>query len=285
MNRRTFADVLKSVKINIDLEYAKLYNMYYGNNLDDKSSLRTLCGTNFTRYPFRGTFLSLDEFDAVTDYCLFFHKKSVDLTDFIRFCEYTINLISPLSTDNLSHTDYFVPPHRRTEIELYIQNVYIIIEKIGYMKAFDEEFHVIIFVPKSPEAIAVAEIIEPTLSYKTIEYNHYSMKGNLNKKKEIILKYADLLEARRQNLKSINSSLEQDVFSLLNNINIRHNNIDPKSSSYHKYIADMSNDELEKWYDETYQVCLLCFLELDNIERKKKIKELNENIKNANKQN
>ena len=47
----------------------------------------------------------------------------------------------------------------------------------------------------------------------------------------------------------------------------------------------MSNDELEKWYDETYQVCLLCFLELDNIERKKKIKELNENIKNANKQN
>ena len=43
----------------------------------------------------------------------------------------------------------------------------------------------------------------------------------------------------------------------------------------------MSNEELEEWYDETYQFCLICFLEMDNVERKRKIKELNENIKTA----
>ena len=50
---------------------------------------------------------------------------------------------------------------------------------------------------------------------------------------------------------------------------------------YHKFVANMSNEELEKWYDETYQLCLLCFLEMDNVERKRKIKELNEKIKTA----
>ena len=71
------------------------------------------------------------------------------------------------------------------------------------------------------------------------------------------------------------------MFSLFNNINIRHNNSDPQSGKYHKFVANMSNAELEKWYDETYQLCLLCFLEMDNVERKRKIKELNENIKTA----
>ena len=36
----------------------------------------------------------------------------------------------------------------------------------------------------------------------------------------------------------------------------------------------MSKDELESWYDETYQLCLLAFLELDNVERTKKVAEL-----------
>ena len=36
----------------------------------------------------------------------------------------------------------------------------------------------------------------------------------------------------------------------------------------------MTDEELESWYDETYQMLLLSILELDNVERNKKVKEL-----------
>ena len=39
-------------------------------------------------------------------------------------------------------------------------------------------------------------------------------------------------------------------------------------------VADMDKETLEKWYDETYQMCLLAFLELDNLERKEKVEHL-----------
>ncbi len=278
MARRTFADVLKNAEITLNSEYRKLHYMFYRDSRDYYRSLRSLCSQYFLKYHFRGTCLSLNEFEAKTDYCSFRNKlDSIDLDSFISFCEYTINLLSPLRCFGLHDRD--------EEINIYFQNVFLIMEKIGYMQTQNNELMVTIFVPKSPEAIAVSEIIDPALSYKTIEYNHHSMKGNLDKKRDTLLKYADLLEAKRRELKAINSSLEQDIFALFNNINIRHNNTDPKSPNYHKYVASMTNEELEKWYDETYQLSLICFLELDNVDRKKRVKELNEKIKNEDKQN
>jgi hypothetical protein len=40
----------------------------------------------------------------------------------------------------------------------------------------------------------------------------------------------------------------------------------------------MTKKQLEKWYDELYQMILLAFLLLDNVERIKKVKKLKENI-------
>ena len=280
MARRTFADVLKNGEINIKLEYAKLKEEFYGRGLDDNKSLRSLCSRYFLSYHFRGTFLSLDEFDVITGFTSFFHTDSVNIDSFVSFCEYSINLLLPVLADPETQ-HYSMALYKYNKIEVYIQQVRLLIDKIGYMETTDKEHDVIIFVPKSQEAIAVSEIIDPSVSYKTIEYNHHSMKGDLVRKRDTLLKYSDLLEARRQELKAVSSSLEQSVFSLFNNINIRHNNSDPQSGKYHKFVANMSNEELEKWYDETYQLCLLCFLEMDNVERKRKIKELNENIKTA----
>ena len=40
----------------------------------------------------------------------------------------------------------------------------------------------------------------------------------------------------------------------------------------------MDKQDLETWYDETYQLCLLAFLELNNVERTKKFDELKKKI-------
>ena len=55
----------------------------------------------------------------------------------------------------------------------------------------------------------------------------------------------------------------------LSNLNIRHNNISAEDpGKYKAYVAQMSTENLEKWYDEAYQMCLLAFLQLENIDRK-----------------
>ena len=104
------------------------------------------------------------------------------------------------------------------------------------------------------------------------------MKGDLERKKSILLSLADKLEPQRGKLKQINSSLESDLFYLLNSANVRHNNNDPNGKNYIAIVASMDNDTIEKWYDDIYQMCLLAFLELDNIERKERVKELKQSI-------
>ena len=62
---------------------------------------------------------------------------------------------------------------------------------------------------------------------------------------------------------------------------IRHNNVDENcKSSYNSYIAEISDKELEKIYDETYQMCLLAFMELEHLNRKEKISDLKNRINN-----
>lgn len=45
-------------------------------------------------------------------------------------------------------------------------------------------------------------------------------------------------------------------------------------------VADMGAEEIEKWYDDIYQMCLLAFLELDHLDRKNRVKQLKEAIEN-----
>lgn len=68
--------------------------------------------------------------------------------------------------------------------------------------------------------------------------------------------------------------MESDLFFLFNSVNLRHNNADPDGKNYIPFVANMMDEEIEKWYDEAYQICLLAFLELDNVERKDRVNKL-----------
>lgn len=271
--RKNFAEILKSAKIDIKKEYEKLYEMLYDQDLDSgygqKTSLYDEYNENFIHMWFRGTSLSLEDFDDEYGFDFDKYPTNFDIEYLIRFCEYFYNL----------STAYMGVPNLldRYNVTLITQQIYRVIEKIGYMPAKQDGFA--IFVEKSIPAIAVSEIVPNELSYKVISYNHHSMKGNLENKKETLLKLANLLEGKRKQLKSINSSLEDDLFYAFNNLNLRHNNKDISyKEKYKKHIADMSNAELENWYDEIYQMCLLAFLEIEQIARKKSFNELKRRI-------
>lgn len=132
----------------------------------------------------------------------------------------------------------------------------------------------LIVVEDKPEVTAVAEVVEEELSVEIIRYNHYLLKGDLQKKKAILLKIGLDLEPKRADIKNINSNLEDGIFYLLNNLNLRHNNTIPGDRYYRQAVVDMDDDTLEEWYDELYQMMLLAYLQLDNVERNRKVKDL-----------
>ena len=94
------------------------------------------------------------------------------------------------------------------------------------------------------------------------------MKNDLERKHHTLVVLSNLLEPKRKELKDINKEIESDIFYAFNNLNIRHNNIDSTGTKYKKFVAEMDKVQLEEWYDEIFQMCLLAFMILDNKKRK-----------------
>mgnify|MGYP007105066719 CR=1 FL=1 len=98
------------------------------------------------------------------------------------------------------------------------------------------------------------------------------------------MRISNELEVKREILNQVNKELTTNIFYMLNNFNLRHNNIDTSSKKhYKKVVAEMTDEELEEWYDELYQMILLVFLELDNKGRTIKFIAIKDKIENEEK--
>lgn len=270
--RRTFAEVLKEGKIDIKNEYSKFYMLFYGKDNRDRQSMADRVGHNILNYFFRGTCLTLDEFNEVNNYRFEKEPQDFDEDYLINFMEYMYNFIVYLKDENFFSTN---------AKEFYINQIQIVVEKMGYMTI--SENGIVTFVPKDNTVIVVAESeqIPDNLSYRILQYNHHSMKGNLESKRDTLIKLADILEPKRDKLKSINDRFTSDLFLLFNKCQIRHNNIDKTSKSHYVgYIAELDQSMLEMIYDETYRMCMLAIMQLENLERKDWLEEIKKNIDN-----
>ena len=104
-------------------------------------------------------------------------------------------------------------------------------------------------------------------NFSNISY-HFLLKGNIERKREILNTIASKFEAVRPQLKAIGfKDIESDAGYLINNIHIRHNNADPQSTSYKTYIAtteeeirDASSSIYMDLNDEMKLYDLLCGL-------------------------
>lgn len=275
--RRSFADVLREGKTDIKNEYDKLYEIMYGKIFENgESSFHDIMGESFASFYFRGTCLTLDEFDQQHGFEFERNPENFDIEYLVSFCEYFQNMIIGYQSASSSGMRMFSTP---INTMLITEQICRVIDSIGYMSVSDDGYT--IYVEKSPAAIAVSEseILPDDLSYRILEYNHYSLHGELEKKKQILLAIASMLEAKREELKKTDCSLSSDIFYAFNNLNIRHNNIDEGvPGKYKSTVAGMKNEQIEFWYDELYQMCLLAFMELEQIKRKSRFDHLKDAI-------
>lgn len=282
--RKNFAQILKEAKVDIKSEYQKLYSMLFDKSIPVSNTNRISAydeiSDNFINFYFRDTCLSIDEFNDLHGFHFEKDPLNFNIDHLISLCEYIENMLMGYQSATGYKNLYGLGP---INVHLYSMQIYNVIEKIGYMRSYQDGFA--IFVEKTPTAIAAAEseYIPQDLSYKLISYNHFSMKGQIEEKKTVLLQFASILESKRSELKKINKTFEQDLFYIFNNLNLRHNNTDPEVvSKYKAYVAHMSKDDLEKWYDETYQMCLFAILQLEHKVRKQELDILKSKIETQN---
>ena len=151
----------------------------------------------------------------------------------------------------------------------------------NYKAYYNAETERCIIIEDSPQVTAAAEAVEPEVSLEIIRYNHRQLKGNIARKQAVLRNLGHYLDGRDKAIKSINNSLYDTITNMLNNLDIRHNNIYPeKRNYYHEALAKMTDEELEKWYDDLYQLILLAIIEMDNVERKRNANEMLKQLNN-----
>lgn len=260
--RKNIYDVLHTAQIDLKLEYARLFEQFYKKPLKSyygNASMAQVIAKNFTSLDKHliGRCISLEDFDCFYGFRFLEQPQDFDMDYLVSFSEYIINFCFA------SVAACILDPE--PNVKALVDNISSCMEDIGYTRLTKDGLF--LFVEKNPAAISVSEIVEPELSYSVIEYNHHRMKGQLGQKKAILKQMADDIEPKRKELNSINKTFTSNLFQLLNKF-IRHD------TSENEQIKNMSKSELESVYDDIYQMWLLAKLQIDYLERSKRVSAL-----------
>lgn len=261
---------VKRIKFVFEKEYV-LY--YHYSNYTIKDFVDEYC---FADWEARGHCIDVKDYLETLNYFELCETAEGNVEDFITFIEIIYNLWN-LTLIWLNGKDSNVKwQGNYWHLKELMDDV---LAKYNYKMYIFEAQNRCIAIEDKPEVTSLVEIMKPEFAVDIIKYNHYSLKGEIELKKTILISLGAELEPRRKELQKINNQLSDDIFFMLNNINIRHNNRSKKDiPKYKEYVANMTKKQLEKWYDELYQMILLAFLLLDNVGRTQKLKQLKDKI-------
>lgn len=233
----------------------------------------------FKDWDYRGTCINCEDLreslnleELLNEY---YNDPKID--EILNYAEYVANILYLVKTVELKPACTII---RTPVLSAVRKNLVTLLDWLNYeQKTFKTKKRVLV-VEKNASATAVAEIVDDDLAYRTIQYNHNMLKGNIAAKKSILLAMGAELEPKRKEIKAINKDLEDSIFFMLNNVELRHNNGSENDKNYKEFVAKMSKKTLEQWYDELYQMMLIAFLELDQQGRMIKISKLKNDITN-----
>ncbi len=195
-------------------------------------------------------------------------KLSIDTSSFkteniIRKLEYYVNIINLLLIRH--RLDDGVRFQYSNALPMLLKNIAIILEHLNYEQYEFEKEEMVLLVPKNPAATSVAEISSKETAFAILKYHHASLKGNLSEKRKLLLAIANEYEPLLKKPIDGFTDYFKKVNAMLNNLHVRHNNKEGKNKN--NLVANMTNKDLERWYDELYQLLLFCVLSKDNKKR------------------
>lgn len=274
MARQNYFDILNRMEFDPQRELKNLVDLlemeknfksiYY------ETSLNSAISNNFLDYPNRSTFTSYSKMME------FIGANIYNTTEqLFVFSEFLVDIFCNLAEKFTEEESEF--------IQIIFDNIKRFLELSNHELITLDNGNKII-VEKNVYASEASQIVSETSieeAIKVLEYNHFSNKGNIQRKKETLIALANYLEPFRrelnnsEELKDILKVNNQKViafeklFEMYNNFGLRHNN----SNQYH---LDLADDELELWYDDIYTSTLFVILSMDQSRILSKLKTLRE---------
>ena len=197
-------------------------------------------------------------------------NSNITIEEYFLFCEMIINIL----WDFRGYQEYSAIKEKVRHINATIEAN---IEKMGLeIRATNDRYFI---VEKNAVAIEVADK-NPELADVIIEYNSYLLRGNLNRKRQILLDIADSLEPKQEVLEGIDKEKTKDFFFMVNNCNVRHNNSDKDGKFYKEAYTKLDDSKKEECYDLIYEQSLLLYMLLEQPTRNKRIDDLKKILKN-----
>ena len=247
MSRKNLYQLLDEMNFDVRKEHQTLLDLFMKEKVFDGSSHKTLLqyvSLYFRSLPFRGSYINIEDL-----------MKSLRIIDSVPtldrlflLCEFLIAVLP----NKYLHGKYIIE-----HVDVIFSNIDYILEKTNHMFLELEDSKYII-VEKNKAATQAAELIEETpVSIEVLEYNHYALKGNLTRKRQIlndIANYVEPILKSRKFQETPYNQIAKNVGFLLNCFHVRHNN--KEGIKAQEYIVGLSDSDLEEWYDKIYNSML-----------------------------
>ena len=279
MSRKNIFDMV-SEAFDIEFELRRIRRLFEAEHPIYVFSTRTSCSVlkyvdkyGFYQWRNRGRCIDVDDFLSILEYEKLWLSASSNLQDLLALIEIVYNFCW-IVKNAAGHTKVSIDRYQEKHFSILEETLKACLSHYNYKGEYLPEFEQLIVIEDKPETTAVAEIVDSNLGYKVLRYNHYLLKGDLQAKKGILLALGSDLEPKREQIKAIDKNLEDGIFYILNNLNLRHNNKTVGDKNYRQSVADMDDTTMEGWYDELYQMMLLAYLQLDQVTRNAKVKAL-----------
>lgn len=251
--RRIFSEVLRSGRVNIKAEYMSLHSLVF-----ERYGFYSYVKSHFRDVWFADTAVSLEDFNLRNGFSFEAPPLNPQLDDLLSFCEYVYNFACALDSPDSYDADCC------TEVA---EHVVRLTDKLDYEIIDDDG--IAILVAKNSNIQAAAEVAPGKLGFDLIKYDYRQYDGDLDGKRTILLQLISYLEPKRPQLEVLAKEMTNDLFFIANNFNLRHNNTDPqRSGKYKQTVAEMSDTELEGWYDLCRDMCATAILLLGYDEKR-----------------
>ncbi|MDD4519292.1 MAG: hypothetical protein PHI50_00185 [Alphaproteobacteria bacterium] len=287
--RKNIFDIIES-KYDIDNEFNKITNLFDSEMIATSYSqgfrgtktiwhtLEEITQNVFCEWESRGTCLSCQDMKKELGITDILQKETTSIEEKILCLEYYTN-IEHLFASKIFYKDAAAPYQytKKPIYKMFFENFQILLDHLNYEEFIFPKERVVL-IPKNLASTAVAEISPNHIAMAILKYNHFSLKGNLSEKRELLLSIANEYESLLKKPIEGYTEFFSKTTGLLNNLNVRHDNT--KGKNKNPIAEKMNPEEQEKWYDEIYQMLLFCVLIKDNIGRKKEADELLKKIRN-----
>lgn len=196
-------------------------------------------------------------------------------TEVLTYLQYTLNIAELCRRSfNAEETPgYEFDIRNYTEL---LSRIRELLKRLNYDAKYVQEKDYIYLVPHDPALDAVEADEQNPVTALITEYRSSAVSGQLDKKKDILKQLGDTVAEYDDNTKGAGGRLYRRIEFLLESFNIEKGEETEEHPEVSAAIAKMNPQEVENWYDETYQLLLLRVLEHSNQARMQRVEDFAE---------